>query len=413
MKTIWIVNYYASVPSDSTNTRHYEFAKYLVEKGYDVRVFFGDMGWKDNAEQIIPIGKQYCNKDYEGLKYTHIRTMPYVGNGVKRGISIFKFALDIFRYRKHFEKPDVILLNMHAPFDYPIIWCAKKMGSKLISEAWDLWPDGFVRFGLMKASNPVVKLFYQIEKRMYQKGDAVVFSFEGGIDYLRSRGWTTDTGGRIDPAKVYYINNGVNLDVFDNYRKEYPTHDPDLLSEDATKVLYLGSVRLVNQVKDFIDAAELLKDKKNIKFIIIGDGVDRPMLEQYCKEHSIDNVVFKQKQVAYCEVPDIVSHASINIMNYHKDFGIYGVSSGKMCQYFAAGKPICCNIKLNYCEITRNNIGIAEYLDTPQKYADAILKLAGLSAQEKEQMQERCKRVAEIHHLPYLASQLEQVIENL
>ena len=96
LKTIWIVNYYTSTPSDSSNTRHYEFAKYLVSKGHDVRVFFGDMGWQKNVEQVIPEGMPYCNKEYEGLKYTHIRTMPYVGNGVKRGISIFKFAMDIY-----------------------------------------------------------------------------------------------------------------------------------------------------------------------------------------------------------------------------------------------------------------------------------------------------------------------------
>lgn len=412
-KTIWIVNYYTAPPAQVSNPRHYEFAKYLVSNGYDVRVFFADREWEADSLQVIPDGKSFENKIYEGLKYTHIRTIPYKGNGVKRGLSILKFALDILRLRNEFEKPDVILLNMHAPFDYPIVWCAKFLKAKLITEAWDLWPDGFVRFGLMKANSPIVKFFYYVEKLMYQNADAIVFTFEGGIDYLKSRKWTTDKGGKIDSSKVFYINNGVNLELFEEYRRKYPVRDKDLLRDDIVKVLYLGSVRLVNNVKTLIDAAEILKDKDKVKFIIIGDGQDRPFLEEYCRKKQLSNVLFKEKHIPFCEVADVVSHASINIMNYQNNFGLYGVSSGKMFQYFAAGQPICCNIKLNYCEITKNNIGIAEDLNTPQEYANAIIKLVNLSEEEKIEMKKRIQCVARKYDYSYLSSQLKKIIDNI
>lgn len=312
--------------------------------------------------------------------------------------------------RKRFERPDVILFNIHAPFDYPIVWCAQRLKSKLITEAWDLWPDSFVRFGLMSASSPVVKFFYHVERKMYEHGDRIIFTFEGGVDYLKDRGWLAGNGGKIPKDKIAYINNGVNLDTFTQFRKDYPTHDQDLLREDIIKVVYLGSIRLVNHVKDLIDAAEILKDNDKIKFILIGDGPDRPALERHCKDNNLNNVLFKQRHVPFCEVADIVSHASINVMNYQKDFGIYGVSSGKFSQYLAAGQPILCNIKLNYCEITRNNIGIAEDLNTPQKYADAILKLAHLTASGVDSMRSRIKTTAQKFDYPVLAAKLEALI---
>ena len=200
------------------------------------------------------------------------------------------------------------------------------------------------------------------------------------------------------------------MDTFTQFRKDYPTHDQDLLREDIIKVVYLGSIRLVNHVKDLIDAAEILKDNDKIKFILIGDGPDRPALERHCKDNNLNNVLFKQRHVPFCEVADIVSHASINVMNYQKDFGIYGVSSGKFSQYLAAGQPILCNIKLNYCEITRNNIGIAEDLNTPQKYADAILKLAHLTASGVDSMRSRIKTTAQKFDYPVLAAKLEALI---
>lgn len=412
MKTVWIVNYYTDIPDRVSNPRHYEFAKYLTSKGYFVRVFFADRKRIPEEGAVIPLGRKFVNEEYEGIQYTRIAAMPYDGN-VKRGISIWKFAWRIFGLKHKFEHPDVILFNIHAPFDFPIVWCAKRLKAKLITEAWDLWPDSFVSFGLMNARNPVTKFFYWVERKMYESGDQIVFSFEGGIDYLRKRGWLKGYGGKITSEKISYINNGVNLALFEEYRRKYPTKDVDLLRDDIVKVVYLGSVRLVNHVRDLIEAAEILKNENNIKFIIIGDGPDRPVLEQYCRDKGLVNVLFKQKHVPFCEVADIVSHASINVMNYQKDFGLYGVSSGKLFLYLAAGQPILCNIKLNYCEITRNAIGIAEDLDNPSKYADAILKLAQLSASEKCEMRERIKCVAQKFDYPYLSSCLEKVIESI
>lgn len=413
MKNIWIVNYYTNTPGNASNTRHYEFAKYLTAQGYKVRVFFADRKRKPEKSATVYNGQKYYNEEYENIKYTHIAARPYNESNIKRGISIWGFAWRLLCLRKKFESPDVILLNIHAPFDYPVIWCAKLLNAKLIIEAWDLWPDSFVRFGLMKATNPIVKFFYLVERKMYEQGDKVIFTMEGGVDYLRKRGWLVETGGRISSSKIVYINNGVNLETFEQDRKAFPTLDKDLLREDIIKVVYVGSIRLVNHVKDLISAAEVLRDNDKIKLIIIGDGPDRPLLEQYCKDKNLDNVLFKQKHVQYCEVADIVSHASINVMNYQKKFGLYGISSGKFSQYLAAGRPILCNRKLNYCEITRNSIGIAMELDSPEEYAKAILELSCLTEEELDHMRVRIKKTAEKFDYPRLSAQLEKVIKEI
>lgn len=413
MKNIWIVNYYSEIPGKVSNPRHYEFAKYLTAQGYHVRVFFGDSKRESRDLTTIHYGQKYFSEDYEGIKYTHIAAIPYNENNIRRGISIWCFAWRLLNLRKRFERPDVILFNIHAPFDYPVIWCAKRLNAKLIVEAWDLWPDSFVRFGLMKANNPIVKFFYFVERKMYEHGDKVIFTMEGGIDYLRKRGWLSDAGGKILSSNIVYINNGINLKTFERDREAFPTNDKDLLSEDIIKVVYLGAIRFANHVEDLISAAEILKENSRIKFIIIGDGPDRPLLEQYCKDKNLANVLFKQRHVPYCEVADIVSRASINVMNYQKEFGKYGISSGKFFLYLAAGHPILCNRKLNYCEITRNNIGIAKDLDSPEEYANAILTLAGLTTEELASMHARINATAKKFDYSKLVAQLEKVIKEI
>lgn len=409
MKTLWYINYYTSLPEQCGNPRSVELSKAAVAAGYKCRVFFAD--FKDCV-----IGSQtdmFENRDIEGVEYTVVRAKPYKGN-IDRGTSIFRWAMSLSKVAKELnERPDAIVWNIHAPFDYPVIWLAKKLKAKLIVEAWDLWPDSFVRFGLMKAKSPITKFFYSIEKKMYEHGDAVVFTLEGGKDYLKEQGWTKDSGGNIDTSKVYYINNGVNLEKFVSDCNRFPTEDPDLLDPSTFKVVYMGAIRLVNHVKTLIDAAALLKNHKSIKFLIYGDGSEREELIKYVQINGIDNVIFKDKHVDFCWVADIVSHADLNIMNYQKDFGKYGVSSGKQFQYLAAGKPILCNIRLNYDEITRNNIGIAEEMETPEEYAEAILRIANLPKDEIEGMRLRTQSTARKFDYKKLSAEFLKVVETV
>ena len=100
-------------------------------------------------------------------------------------------------------------------------------------------------------------------------------------------------------------------------------------------------------------------------------------------------------------------------MNYQKNFGLHGVSSGKMFQYMAAGKPICCNIKLHYSEISRNNLGIDDELDTPQQYADAIQRLAEQPKEEYEAMCQRVRDCAEKFDYKILAKKELDVIKSV
>ena len=384
-KRVWIVNYYTERPGAVSNPRYLEFATNFLLAGYEVITFNSSLSARADFE-----GK-FQEKYYGQHHFIHVKAPKY-GGTVKRVWSIFAFATRILINCRRFPAPDVILHNIHTPFDYPICRVAKRLGAKYIAEAWDLWPEDFVTFGLLRADNPFMKLAYRIERKLYEKADEVVFTFEGGLDYLKGNGWTTDTGGKINPSKVHYINSGVNIEKFDYDCKTHPRKDDDLNDNSTYKIVYLGAIRLVNHVKELIDAAALLKDNPKYRFFIYGDGNERPMLVKYALENGIDNVVFKEKRVAFEEVAWIVSQATVNIMNYQKSFGKHGVSSGKMFQYFAAGKPICCNIKLNYSEISRNNLGIDRDLDSPEQYAAAIRELAEQSQSDYNEM---CRRVRE------------------
>ena len=411
MKNIWIVNYYSAPPNVAGNPRHREFAHRLIVLGYNVRII-GSGFLAGRKENLVPSGELYVDKLYEGIQYTFVKARPHNGSSVKRGLSILTFALNLRKCCRKFEIPDIIIHNIHAPFDYPVSWVAKKLKARYFVEVWDLWPEAFVRFHVLPAYHPIVGVSYYFEKKLYEKADEIIFSLEGGIDYLRSRGYLKEQGGKINPAKVHYINNGINLNKFEENRLLHPTSDEDLNNPNTIKVVYVGSIKLVNDVHQLIEAAKILRDVTHIVFIIIGDGKDRPSLEKFCMDNHLTNVHFKQKRVPFEEVADIVSHADINIMNYQKSFGKWGASSGKMFMYYAAGKPICCNVDSPYIEINSHHLGIAQCFNSAQEYADAILSLANLTREERQHIAESSKEVAAKYDFDYLTKKLLDIIEN-
>lgn len=410
---IWIVNYYIVPPAFARNERHLKFAHYLQKAGHDVTIFCAQHSGV--GKQGVPAkGQLFREMLYGEYKFIHVKVKPYKGNSLARMISIFQFAWRILIHRKRFEKPDVILHNIHEPFDYPISWCAKKLKAKYIVEDWDLWTQSFVDTGLVKKGSIASKILYRINKKLFAKADRIIFTMEGGPDYIRQRGWDKEAGGPIDMTKVYYINNGLDLADFKRNIVEHVRPDEDLANDSLRKVIYLGSINLANNIKELIDAAALLKNQPDIKFLIYGDGADREQLENYCVENHIDNVVFKEKSIPLHDVSYVISQARVNILNYYKNFGLYGVSSGKMFQYLAAGKPICCNISMkNYDLITRYDLGISKEFQSAQEYSDAILSLARLPKDKYEAMCERVSEVARQFDYRVLANQLIDVLNEL
>ena len=219
-------------------------------------------------------------------------------------------------------------------------------------------------------------------------------------------------GGRIDPAHLHYINNGIDLEKFYRDQNAHPRPDKDMNDSTLRKIIYLGSINKANNVKTLVDAAALMKDMPEYRFFIYGDGAYRPELEQYVKERNIGNVVFKEKRIPYEDCAWVVSQATVNVMNYEKGFGRWGVSSGKMWQYLAAGKPIVCNIDIAYDNVIEDNkLGVARNIDTPEAFVQAIRCCAEQPKFKYDDMCERVRKTAVRFDYKNLAAEEIKVVE--
>ena len=408
-RRIWIVSFYTTSPQYDSHLRHQRFLQNLTEKGYDVTIVNGSYMHAKNIDFMDRPGK-YQERTYDGMKYIHIKTVKYHSNGLKRMFAIFQFAFRLLQLRNRFERPDVIIHNAHVPFDVLVYRVARKLKAKYICEVWDLWPESFVSFGLVGKNNVLLKWAYALEKRLYRKADHIIFTMEGGMDYILEKKWED----AVDLNKVTYINNGVDLAAFDSDRERYQLDDPDLKDPEMIRIVYLGAIRLANDLKALMDAAALLKKHKKIRFLIYGDGTERASLVSYCAANGIDNVLFKEKWISLNEVPYVLSCSYVNIFNFKQNnMQRFGSSSGKLFQYLASGKPICSNQVIRFDPILDYQLGVAATFRTAEDYADAILSLVQMDATKYAEMGERARQVASSYDYKVLTERLVTVLETV
>lgn len=411
------MNHYATNSYFNKGGRHYWLAENLIKNDYEATVFCANT--RHPMKEIVDTkGSKFTVKETEDIPYVFVKTTEYAGNSVSRVKNMVNFARNLGivakTYAKKEGKPDVILASSVHPLTLVAgIRIAKKFNVPCICEVRDLWPESIVEFQGANRKSLVIKSLRKGEKWIYKKADRLIFTMEGGVDYITDNKWDKDQGGPIDISKVYHINNGTDLELYRRNIKENPYIDGDLDNPDIFKVVYAGSIRKANNIGLIIDAAKYVGEKygDEIKFLIFGDGNEKQALQQRCIDENIENVVFKGI-VEKRQIPNILSKSNLNILNYAShNIWKYGGSQNKMFEYLASGKPILSTIKMGYDIIEKYKAGISLESQSATSIGDAVIKIKEMDKASYEELSNNSKLAAKDYDFKVLTNKLIDIIE--
>lgn len=408
-KRIWIVGHYTMPPEYEVRVKTLMWAKYLMKEGYDVTLISASTLHNTDINLITGTEK-YIFKQYEQYKFIHIKCSDYSGSGIKRVRNLLQFAYRFKKYAKEFGTlPDVILAADIHCIDYkPIGEFAKKNHIKFIVDIRDLWPESIVEYLGYSKKNPIIKYLYHREKNIYRMADDIVFSMEGGKDYIVDQGWQDD----IDLSKVHHINNGIDLEEYEYNKKNIIYHDPDLEDTSTFKIVYIGSIRKANNIGMLVDAAKVLQntESKEIQILIYGDGNEREALQKRCAAEKVENIIFKGS-VNKKYIPYILSKCDLNLMHgAPMKLAKYGVSLNKSFDYLASGHPTLSDIDANYDYIADNDAG--KKVDcTANDIVEGILYFYNLSKNDYDTICTYAQKTALDYDFKNLTDQLVEIIE--
>lgn len=412
---IWIFHHYATLPNLNGHIRPYRFAKHLEKTGKETVVFAASYQ-HFAGYNLIKDKRRYLEENYNGVPFVFVKTADGA-SGVARIRNMFSFFLGLLHTAKTYAekdgKPDIILASSPQPLAMVAgIIVARRFRIPCVCEIRDLWPEAIFSVSKkIKENGFVGRLLTKGEHWIYKNADALVFTKEGDTDSLKEKGWTVEQGGDISLSKCFYINNGIELNEYEEQKVENAFADADL-DDDSFKLVYAGAIRPVNNVGNILDAAKLLPKDENIKILIYGDGNQKEQLENRVKQENIDNVIFKGF-VEKKYLPYILSKSSANLLNYSSENYNWsrGVSSNKLFEYLASGKPVISTVKTGYSIIEKYQCGTEMEHQTPEELAKAVLAIKHLDSQRYNQYCNNALNAAKNFDYESLTNELEKVFK--
>ncbi len=367
MNILLLTKYFPPEPG-AGSTRAYEHARRWVKSGANVTVL---TCFPHYPNGIIPEkykGMNYLEENIEGIKVIRTYTYATANKGkVKRSIGFISFMFSsVIQGASKIGKQDIIVASS-PPITVGVSALALSKIKKIpyVFEARDLWPESIVQLGQI-TNKFIIGLLEKLEILLYKNSSFIVGISDPFVKIIASKG--------IPAAKIKIIKNGVDINFFSPIPKDENLQS-ELNLKDKFIVSYFGTFGLSHSLDKVLLAAEKIKDKKEIHFLLIGDGAEREKLIEMKSELQLTNVtilpsVTREQLKNYYSISDLmlVTLRGLDLFS--------SALPSKMFEIMAMGKPILHTVDGVARELLdKEEIGKFVEPENSDKMANAILEL--------------------------------------
>jgi len=348
---------------EAGGTRHYEFARYLAQKGHRVTVVASDVNYYSQEKLLYSQKKD----EKSGINILRARTYRKLHSGFfGRLLSYISFMIGSLQRSLKVKNIDIILGTSPPIFQAMVACLVALIRRKVfVLEVRDLWPDFLVEIGVIK--NKILICFGRmVERYIYKKARVIIVNSPGYINHIKSKG--------IFDKKIRLIPNSVDSSMFEPNEKGISFRE-ELGITDKFLVLYAGAVGKANDIETLLNAAAILRDQEKIVFVIVGGGNERERMIEIARQEKLENVLFIPP-VPKAKIPEVIaaSDACVAILKNVPMFKI--TYPNKVFDYMAGGRPIVLVIDGVIREVVESaGAGIFAQPGNGKSVADAIMRL--------------------------------------
>ena len=317
--------------TNAAATRVYERACYWVRWGHSVTVV--------TCAPNFPLGKlfdSYRNRWHQtemmdGIRVVRVKTFIAANRGVvRRSIDFLSFGVSGTMAALFEARPDVVVATspqLFAAVAGHAVGALRRL--PFVFELGDLWPASIAAVGAIRHRLPL-KALEVLEMYLYRRAAAIVALTASLKDDLVSRG--------IPSEKVAVVRNGVDL-----LRYTPRPRDDALAREwglrDEFVVGYVGTHGMAHALHNVLDAAELLRDAPDFRFLLVGAGAERESLMADAARRGLDNVQFHEMQ-SKDMVPAVFSLCDVALAHLKNVPLFAGAIPSKVFEAMGMGLPI-------------------------------------------------------------------------
>lgn len=376
-KTLWyITKYFSPCTPTSPGGRAWFLLKELAVAGYQPVIITSD---SNNLVEVPQLKQAVTVEERAGMRLIWLKTLKYgVAKSALRILSWFHFEWNLLRLnKKQLPRPDAIVISSLSLLTVLNgLLLKRKYKCRLIFEVRDIWPLTITEEGGVSHNNPFVIFLAWIERLGYEKADAIIGTMPNLEAHVRNVSKST--------TPVYCIPMGVAPEQAGNRQSLDPEYVERYLSRDAMRVVHAGTIGITNALEVFFAAAEQLKARDDIQFVLVGDGA---LKQQYMDQYGhLSNVQFAPK-VSKHQVPSVLELADVVYFSAFPSLvWEYGQSLNKVIDYMLSGKPVVASYSGYPSMINEAGCGFFVPAGDVNALAKKLEELAALPKVEREAM---------------------------
>lgn len=364
---ILFLSHYFPPEVNAPASRTFDHCREWVRAGHDVTVL--------TCVPNHPHGRifaGYCNRLYQtevrdGIRIVRLLTYATANEGtLRRTANYVLYMLMAVAAAPFLHRPEVVVSTSPQFFNgLGGFFVSRMRRAPWVLEIRDLWPESILVVGAVK-NHRVISALESLEAFAYRKADAIVSVTESFLAPIEAR------GGR---GKVSVIRNGVDLNLFQ--RRGY---DHELATELGLNgrfvAAYVGTHGMAHGLDVVLDAADKLRDRSDIVFLLIGDGAEKQKLLTRREAMGLTNVVMLE-QLPKERMPALWSICAASLVLLRRADLFNQVIPSKIFESMAMAKPVILGVRGESLRIiTEAGAGIGIEPENADELAAAVRRLA-------------------------------------
>ena len=356
---------------------------------------------------VSPIEKRY-NEETHVIKESGFTILkPQIGNTqktsslIEKGISTVMIE-PIFRkaIREYFSdvKFDLVLYSTPPITLVSAIRYVKKRDHALTYLLLkDIFPQNAVDLGMMAKSGVkgiLYKHFRKKEKELYAVSDKIGCMSQANVDFLKKQ------DPEIDPDRIEICPNSLEIEEKAiSLQQRLEIRSKYQIPQDKRVIVFGGNLGKPQSIPFLISCLERCRDIGSLFFLIIGSGTDYGLLSHYLETSGQENARL-MKFIPKEDYDVLVSACDIGLIVLDHKFTIPNFPS-RILGYMQTKLPILALTDPNTDVgkvITGGEFGWWSESSDPEKAAEVIHRIAGLSDSQIRQLGENGFRYLEAHY---------------
>jgi glycosyltransferase involved in cell wall biosynthesis len=380
----------------------------LASRGHEVVVLTGYPNYPDGT--VFPAFKA-SPSSFGDLNGTRIYRVPLVSRG-KGGsrllLNYLSFAVSastLGAWKLRGQKFDVIFVYEPSPITIGIPAAVLRSLKRAPLAFWvlDLWPETLEAIGVVR-SKLALSAVGKLVSFVYRHCDLIL---------AQSRSFVPQIARHLGSAdRVAYFPSWSEV-VFDMNGVQPTAAVPTV--QGTFNVMFAGNIGDAQDFPAILDAAELLRSHKHIRWLIVGDGrAAEWVTAEVARRHLQDSFILLGRHPVE-QMPAFYKHADALLVSL-KDEPIFSMTiPGKLQSYLAAGIPIVAMLNGEGADVVRKSrAGLTCAAGDARGLAAAVLELSSSSVSERAEMGRNGKAFnASEFDRTMLITQLEKWLEQL